>query len=130
VNIGEGKLTATGAAIPLLGQTVPNDTMSTPSAINVTIDVDAIIAYNHGKFSAYVPGSFHPLSEIIAHEFGHVDGTLADLAAGAARTRGWWKFTEPKTRKNACRAGRAWRVSLGIGGTHDECITDCFGVKP
>lgn len=130
VNISEGSLTKPGATVPDMGHTVPNDTMSTPAAINVTIDTMTIIDFNHGKFSSFQPTTFHPLSEFIAHEFGHVEAILNELSAGASTTRGWWKFVEPRTRANACKAGRARRAALGLTPKgHDECTADCRFVR-
>ena len=68
------------------------------------------------------------VSELIAHEFGHVDGILKALAAMNSLPQFWWPKLNPKTNANACQAGRSYREEQGWDPYgHDELTKDCIG---
>ena len=127
VNVTNRSMNSRTTKSPILGDTLPDDTVHAPKVINIKIDELAIDDYNNGLFPDK-PKSFHPLSEFVAHEFGHVSSLIASLNGGiVGRNYGsWFKYVGKAGDASACAAGREWREYLGLPpAAHAECANDC-----
>lgn len=122
VNVRMGILPLLRGA-PDFGQTTPNSVAS-PTAVNAF----AMGQYKTGAIPGWTPTAYHNVTEIIAHELGHVEGIMLGTAGWSSYPQGWWPVLNPSTNCNSCAAGRSYRSSMGWGpGGHDELTGDCTG---
>lgn len=126
VNVSMGILPDIGA-YPDFGNTTPNSTTS-PTAVNVIVNAFAMGQFKSGAYGSYRPTAYHNVTELIAHEFGHVEGIMLGTSGWTSFPRFWWPTLNPATNCNSCAAGRAYRISQGWSPFgHDELTRDCSG---